>query len=340
MSSRCTGMADIDVDHRSSTFPKALFNGHLTTSNSDARAGDNLDRHDDRWEGLNGWWREVFGFSLASGEEALKETPRAGSVPLNPRVKSDSGVDATAHDFLKCWIVDKQPNDAIAYFSRRSYPCLETIARKNQKPIPPEMVRVRVKISMEKFNAKMGTVTSVGDAFEAASNWSPELKEAKNAYPSEFRLVSVPPDMGRDEECFPVPEAEDGKTTKEKYYATAFRGKQGDSRNQIISLLWAEEGKYWKIVAIHIEDSSDAGLTPGTTATTRKPPVSEAAPQKITGDPSAVKSITSFYELWLAKRDTAAAAHYASERAYPCLSVPSGAEGELQIAILLLQFAI
>jgi hypothetical protein len=54
------------------------------------------------------------------------------------------------------------------------------------------------------------------------------LKELKNAYPAEFRLVSVPPDMARDEECV-VPEEEAGKEFKEKYYATAFRGKQVDS---------------------------------------------------------------------------------------------------------------
>ena len=57
-------MSDIDVDYRSSTFPKALFDGHLTAGNSDVRAGGNLDTHDSRWAGLSVWWRQVFGFSL------------------------------------------------------------------------------------------------------------------------------------------------------------------------------------------------------------------------------------------------------------------------------------
>jgi hypothetical protein len=65
-------MADIDVDYRSSSFPKAMFNGHLTASNSDVRAGGNLQLHDQRWEGLNGWWREVFGL-LGSGRKPPKE---------------------------------------------------------------------------------------------------------------------------------------------------------------------------------------------------------------------------------------------------------------------------
>jgi len=32
-------MVDIDVDNRSASFPKALFDGHLTAGNSDVRAG-------------------------------------------------------------------------------------------------------------------------------------------------------------------------------------------------------------------------------------------------------------------------------------------------------------
>ena len=38
-------LADVDVDYRSSSFPVMLFNGHLSASNSDVRAGDNAERH-------------------------------------------------------------------------------------------------------------------------------------------------------------------------------------------------------------------------------------------------------------------------------------------------------
>jgi hypothetical protein len=328
--SRDRRMADIDVDYRSSGFPKALVNGHLTAGNSDVRAGNNLDTHDGRWEGLNGWWREVFGFSLGSGAKPPKEaqTGRARPVPLNPRLKADKGIDQSVHDFLKAWVVDKQPNNAIAYFSRRSYPCLEEMAAKNQNPIPPGMVRLRVRIAMENFNEKVGTVTSVGQAFEAAPSWSPELKEVKNAYPAEFRLMSVPPDVVPDEECVRVPDEGAGKKSKEKFYASAFRGMQGDSRNRVMSLLWGEEGKYWKILAIRLEDSNHAGITPGETAAA--PPVSEAEPAKIAGDPNAVKEITDFYQWWVGKRDTARAASYASESSYPCLAAPSEEEKKLK----------
>ena len=88
------------------------------------------------------------------------------------------------------------------------------------------------------------------------------LTEAKNAYASEFLLVSVPADMEPDEICAPPLSDDSGNRSKEKYFATVFRGKQGDSRNKVMTLLWAQEGDYWKITAIRLEDGSDAGIVP------------------------------------------------------------------------------
>ena len=53
--------ADIDVDYRSSKLPAAMWNGHLTSANSDVRAGDNYKRHNDRWAGLVNWWSAILG---------------------------------------------------------------------------------------------------------------------------------------------------------------------------------------------------------------------------------------------------------------------------------------
>jgi len=92
--------------------------------------------------------------------------------------------------------------------------------------------------------------------------------------------------------------------------------------------LWAEEGKYWKIVAIRMEDSNEAGLIPGKTAAASQ--VLEAEPAEFAGDPNAVKDITSFYQSWVEKRDTTRAVRYASERSYPCLAMPSESEKKVK----------
>jgi hypothetical protein len=329
--SRDERMSDIDVDYRSSALPKALFNGHLSAGNSDVRAGGNLDTHDNRWAGLNGWWRQVFGFSLGGSAKPSNDAAsgRAAIIPVNPRIPANEGIDASVHDFLTSWVVNRQPENAIAYLSPLSYPCLESIASNKQKPTPPGMARFNTLIAMGRFNTSLGNTTSVEDVFEAATNWKPDLKQEKNAYPAEFRLVEVPADMARDQECIQA-QGESGKKEKENFYGAAVRGKLGDGRNKEMSMLWTKEGKYWKIFAIRIEDGSDAGIVPKIAT---PPQLSNTEPKAISGDPQAVKDITSFYESWIGKRDPAEAARYVSERAYQCLSAPSETEKAMKPAV-------
>jgi hypothetical protein len=326
--SRDYKLADIDIDYRSSGFPKALVNGHLSASNSDVRAGNNLDRHDGRWTGLNGWWRNVFG-QLGSGGTPPKENASQGlgHIPLNPGVKADEGIDKSAHDFLQNWVVSREPNNSVAYFSRRSYPCLEVMPQTNRQSVQQGMVRLRAMTAMQKFSDSTGTVSSVTDVFEPADKWSQTLKPGKNAYASEFRLVSVPADMAADEECVATPNDDSGKQSKEKYFATVFRGTKGDSRNKVMSLLWVQEGDYWKIIAVRIEDSGDAGIAPINAAVQTEPAAVE--PQYIDGDPAAVRDIAQFYQAWIVKRNVAEASAFASPRSYQCLAAPSEDEKKL-----------
>ncbi len=316
--SRDHKLSDVDVDYRSSGFPKALVNGHLTAANSDVRAGNNLASHDGRWTGLNGWWRDVFG-QLGTGGTPPKETAteRLGKIPMNPGVKADQGVDKSAHDFLQSWVVAKEPNKSVTYFSRRSYPCLEVLAKKNTQPVPQGMIRLQTLKAMQKFSESLGAVNSVADVFEPADRWSQVSKSAKNAYPSEFRLVSLSADMGQDEECITILADDSSKRPDEKFFATAFRAKKGDSRDKVMSLLWAQEGGYWKIIAVRIEDSSDAGLLPNNAAPV-VPAVEE--PQSVASDPALVKDVTQFYQSWIARRNVSEASRFASQRSYPCLA--------------------
>lgn len=327
--SRDQKLADIDVDYRSSSFPKGLVNGHLSASNSDVRAGNNLDRHDGRWSGLNGWWRNVFG-QLGSGRKSPAEnaTESLGHIPLNPGVKAKAGVDKSAHDFLQSWVVEKQPNKSVAYFSRRSYPCLEVTVQKSRHTVPEGMVRLRTMMAMQKFSESLGTVNSVADAFEPADKWSQALTGPKNAYASEFRLVKVPADMAADEECVATPDEDSSKRPNETYFATAFRGKQENSRDRVMSLLWTQEGGYWKITAIRLEDSGTAAFVPNSAAAQTEPSAEE--PQSIAGDPTAVKAITEFYQAWILNRNAAQASGFTSKRSYQCLPTPSKDQKELK----------
>ena len=246
---------------------------------------------------------------------------------MNPGVKADQGVDKSAHDFLQSWVVGKEPNKSVAYFSRRSYPCLEAMPQNSRQSVSQGMVRLRTLMAMQKFSDSTGSVNSVADVFEPADKWSQTLKPAKNAYQSEFRLLGVPADMAADEECVAIPNADSSKQSKEKYFATALRGKQGANQNKVMSLLWTQEGDYWKIIAIRIEDSSDADVVPQNAAAQAEPSVEE--PRDIAGDPAAIKDVTQFYQTWIVKRDVAEASRFASQRSYDCLPAPSEEQKKL-----------
>ncbi|MDX2181745.1 MAG: hypothetical protein SFV18_19285 [Bryobacteraceae bacterium] len=326
--SRDHRMADIDVDYRSSSFPRGLFNGHLTAANSDVRAGNNLQRHENRWTGLNGWWREVFGL-LGSGGKAKEERAEGiGNIPLNPALKADRGIDASVHDFLKSWVIDRQPNLSAAYFSRRSYACLERIADRNRKPMAPGMVRLRTAMALRNFGEKVGAPRGVEEVFQAPAGWSPDLKEAKNAYPAEFKLVSVPPETAAELECAAVAEGEKGGGGG-RYYAAAFQAKNGDARHSVISTLWGQENGFWKMIAVRIEDAGGAGIVPKKSAVASP---AEAEATAMEGDPQAVRSIDEFYRAWAIDRDTARAAGFASAQSYACLDAPSAAERKMSAA--------
>jgi hypothetical protein len=113
--------ADIDVDYRSSAFPVALFNGHLSASNSDVRAGDNYDRHTNRWSGFENWWRSFFGVRLKGSPD--EDHDRSQEIPREPRA-GKKNIDVMMHDFLTAWLLEGDVMAAMGYVSDRAYACL------------------------------------------------------------------------------------------------------------------------------------------------------------------------------------------------------------------------
>jgi hypothetical protein len=116
------GRADIDVDYRSSSFPAALFNGHLAAANSDVRAGDNADRHASRWTGFQNWWRGFFGVRLDVAPE-MADRPSSVALSKEPRAGKKQ-IDMMVLDFLQSWLVEGDVIAAMGYISERAYACL------------------------------------------------------------------------------------------------------------------------------------------------------------------------------------------------------------------------
>jgi hypothetical protein len=97
-------------------------NGHLSSSNSDVRAGNNFERHTDRWTGFNNWWRGFFGGRQERASEAPASDNRL-TIPKAPRVGRKT-IDVMVNDFLNAWLVEGDIVAAMGYVSERSYACL------------------------------------------------------------------------------------------------------------------------------------------------------------------------------------------------------------------------
>jgi hypothetical protein len=310
---------DFDVDYRSSSFPSALVNGHLSAANSDVRAGDNLDRHDGRWSGLTGWWQGLFGLPLQS---TPNESKSQTVIPLNPRVSEKEGLDAAVHDFLTSWIIEQKPNLAVAYLSPRSFPCIEEMASERGKPLERGIVKPQLMIRMAAFNSKVGKPAKVEDVLENVKPWNPRFKPVKNRYESQFLLFEVPNDFAAAADCSERNAVEPASAKNEPskkygdYFGSAFRLKAGASKGSTVYFLWSKEGDYWKIVALKIADEAD----PKMVATTATPATPKVLPMpRVNADPKLIQAVQQFLSAWFVKQEYETALSFLSPKSYVCL---------------------
>src|SRR5215467_7534582 len=195
-----TRHADIDVDYRSSKFPNALMNGHLTAANSDVRAGGNTQKHLQRWNGLTDWWQNLFGFSEEL--EPSENTTAEGEIPAIPR-KGDDKVETAAADYLTAWLVEQKPNLSAAYLSSLSYSCLEEYGPESGKMASGGVAPYLAANEMAAVNRVMGKVNTLQDAVEPLSLHDPQLKPVKHHYQTAFSLYQVTNGLAAEFVCAP-----------------------------------------------------------------------------------------------------------------------------------------
>jgi hypothetical protein len=318
--------ADIDVDYRSSKFPEALFNGHLTAANSDVRAGNNTQRHLQRWDGLTDWWRNLFGLADAKDEDAETATT-AGEVPPVPRKGGDKLEEAVS-DFLTSWLIEQKPELSAAYLSSRSFSCLEEYGPQAGKEINAGVAPYLAAKDMAATNELMGKPASLEAVVKPAPIQDPSLKPIKQRYGNVFALYQVPEGVAADFECDPDRAFRDfdsarisGKTKKVgRYFASVFQLKPAKGRGDTLTMLWTKEGNYWKVVAWDVEpDDAKPDATPDTRRA-RSSVVSAAPQPHVHADSDFLHASDQFLRAWLVTDDFNTAATYFSKSCGECVA--------------------
>jgi hypothetical protein len=296
------------VDYRSSSFPAGLFNGHLTASNSDVRAGNNYDRHTGRWTGFRNWWQNFFGISLPTDDIADKD---GLSAPLAPRI-GKKPVEAMAEDFLKAWLLEGDIRSAMSYIAPRALACLSESSddlSSMDRGMAPFVLAHRLKAAHD----ELGRQTSLEGLVVGVRLTTPGLRMVQQRHHAQFVVYAVPDDVAAAFECENRHMRGDNDRAQRAYgnYAGATFYIKGRRAPVPVALLWGRDRGYWRIVSWQTEpDSSDDLPDPALPST--------AEPERIAADPSLVEAAHRFLDSWLIRKDYNTAFAYISPKAYAC----------------------
>ena len=303
--------ADIDVDYRSSSFPAGLFNGHLTSSNSDVRAGNNYDKHVNRWSGFQNWWRGFFGIRQDRAPDAETAPDRLAAL-RTPRV-GKKNIEVMVNDFLNAWLVEGDIIAAMGYVSERSYACL---AQDSENPADFDrgLAPVQLMINLKSAHESLGPHGSLDGLVVGTRLAAPGVRVVRQPHHARFVIHAVPDDVAVRFDCESRLTLEDPSRVKRQYgnYAGATFYIAG-RRDYPVALLWGTENGYWKIVSWKVGSEDEKAPEP--------PRVPQPKVERISADPTFVQAARGFLENWLVKKNYDAAFAYLSPKAYDCYNL-------------------
>jgi len=246
--------ADIDVDYRSSRSPQALFNGHLTASNSDVRAGDNPTLHNARWQGLVLWWQGVFGRLKEATPKPVDllglDQPDGAPTPLPPDRPMNAAPDKiedAAQEFLTDWLVRRQYDQALAMLSSRSYACVALKAEARGEQLDAAGSRRELRRVMEYATQKLGPRPDLTSAIVAFTPRDPNRPILDHAFRREFLVGPVSETEARQYMC---DASAAPSSTGAQYYGVVFTFRSDGGGT--LGLLWTREAGAWKIVSYQL----------------------------------------------------------------------------------------
>jgi hypothetical protein len=253
--------ADVDVDYRSSKMPKSMWNGHITSSNSDVRAGNNFQVHSTRWVGLIAWWQNLFGDleRRDSGVVSLltvKVPPDPVDIPPDrPIGASPEKLTDAAQEFLSDWLSRGQIDQAVDFMSDQAFACvgknkdLEANIQ-NLQDAKNALERVLREIHEQVREAENPSESIVG-----LEPWNKDVYTIiDHPYRQFFAAFTAPEERAKTFLCEPAPGLVSAVTEARNraesgtYHAIMFRFRFGGDGGTI-AFVWAKENARWKIVS-------------------------------------------------------------------------------------------
>jgi hypothetical protein len=314
--------ADIDVDYRSSGFPKAIVNGHLSASNSDVRAGQNDETHNKRWAGLNNWWRSLLSLPRVAERHGsgFEET---GRVPAEPAARSSMKPADAVFDMLNTWLVKRDVENVLSYFADEAFVCTDLESREKGDR---GMAKFRLFMALQRANQRFGNLAQLRDISTAVplEGSGAQSKFVQQSHQEQFALYNVREDAAERFKCVnrldPSQISAKAAASKSfgKYYGAIFRlGRKDEAQQAILATLWTREVNTWKLISYDVDPVWDEYRAPDTRTAepAGEPTVYTVAPAEL------IEAGTKFLETWLVKRDVDQALGYMSAKCTDCMKV-------------------
>jgi hypothetical protein len=256
--------ADIDVDYRASRAPQSLFNGHLTSSNSDVRSGDNARRHDGRWSGFGNWWSDVFG-SVRSGDHPGEDAGPFGGAPTRPpspvppnRVPGApiAEVADAVQEFLTDWLIRRSYQEASSFSSPDVLRCVADSMEVSRTSSAERLRQATVQL-LEQVAHDWGRPTSLSMAMKPVIPWSPAVRIVKHAFEQDFTIVEVPSELGEMYECGAIPPKNFVPSATPQYgtyYGAVLQVMREGRPGGTLVLVWRRLNDTWRLVAYRAVD--------------------------------------------------------------------------------------
>jgi hypothetical protein len=241
--------ADIDVDYRASKTPQSMFNGHLTSSNSDIRVGENANRHGARWTGLITWWQSFgrLAEALPDQQDLLNlDRPEAPATPLPPDRPAGAApdrVEDAVQEFLTDWLVRHQYDQALQFLSPRAYACLTLDDEAQGRVLDAANARRELRRIMEYSSGKLGEHANLTSVVVAFTPRDPKRVVLEHAFRREFMLTPLTEAQARPYLC----DAGTAAPTGGEYVGAVFQFRTAGGG--LFGLLWTREEGKWKLVS-------------------------------------------------------------------------------------------
>lgn len=250
--------ADIDVDYRSSHFPVALFNGHLTAANSDVRPQNNFRGHISRWQGLLDWWDKQV--SQSDGDPAAG-TPgkRTDYLPLEGHADAPEAkaVAATVDKFLNAWLIKRNTDAAMKFASGNVAVCFSVDADLQAERLGEKQSLRVFRNALESTNSELGRPRTLGEAVAAVEPHDTGLKLVDHRERNAYALASITDNHFEHFLCnaksSPATSADAQAGPHGEHYLSLFRFKlPNNEEGGGMILLWTKEGSEWKLSSFDV----------------------------------------------------------------------------------------